>query len=602
MEIQMGIPHQAISTLREKEEENGESSSQAIEEKDKGQQEATLTGGKDNETEEVEKGANGASSNQAIGEKDKGQQEPTVMGGKDNETEEVEKGANGASSNQAIGEKDKGKQEATVTEGKNKETEEVEKGANGASSSQAIEEKDLTRGKDKETEGVEKGANGASSSQATEEDRFARMQQSVEDRQRQRRYTKSSIFRVPQSIAGISNKAYQPELVSIGPYYRNRDNLIPFEEHKWRLTFSLFSRSPRLKVADYVKLMKDVEEKARECYSEVITDMSSLDFVEMMLLDGCFIVELLLLCSQSDSKDPIFQMPWLMPILMRDLLKLENQLPFFVLEQLYNISTDHGPNYATNQQHDSLPSLFFGFLDLSIFGLGIIRAPQRFENIVHIDHLLDLFHKSFTPSNPQQGEEYLPSEQAIQCVTLLRSSGIDFKVHRLTESFFDITFKRRSVLQMMKFERSVLKIPPMAINDSTKTLFVNCVALEQCRPYRSMFFTTYVAFMSCLINSPRDVAFLCAHGIISNLSENDQYVADLFNKLGGTNIGHNMRDCYLSEQFREVEAYYCSNWGIMIRTYFRNRWTFISVLSASVLLILTAIQSIMAVMSYIRKK
>ncbi|KAL3597593.1 hypothetical protein D5086_009230 [Populus alba] len=86
-------------------------------------------------------------------------------------------------------------------------------------------------------------------------------------------------------------------------------------------------------------------------------------------------------------------------------------------------------------------------------------------------------------------------------------------------------------------------------------------------------------------------------GIITRFSQNDQYVADLFNTLG-KNVAFNIRECYLSKIFREVESYYSSNWATMRRTYFSSPWSFISVLSASILLVLTMLQSIMSVLSY----
>ncbi|KAF8395703.1 hypothetical protein HHK36_019653 [Tetracentron sinense] len=452
---------------------------------------------------------------------------------------------------------------------------EEDKGASRESSSQAVEEKDrvheatLTLGNEEEEGTV----------------MVTDLIKRIVNKRKQKRDKPFSIFRVPPSLAGISIKACQPEILSIGPYHRGMGD---FKERKRYFLPSLNTQQRQSIMFGFLKffMFKQNEKRTKECYSEVI-DMPSEDFNSMMLFDASFILELLHLESNDD---PDLQMPWLKPILMRDLLKLENQLPFFVLRRVYNISISKSRHTnATNQQPNSLASLFFRFLDLPFS--QTINVPPNYKDL-QIDHLLDLVHKSLTPYNSsirQDHGNYRPSAQSIQCVTLLRSSGIKFIPHRETKSFLDIDFKRR-----------VLKIPPITINEFTKTLFINCIALEQCRQHGSMYFTTYVAFMSCLIDSPRDVAFLCADGIISSSSENDQYVADLFNELG-KNIDFNIRTCYLSKQFREVEAYYSSNWGTFIRTYFRSPWTFISVLSASVLLIFTAIQTIVTVMGYIRQ-
>lgn len=59
----------------------------------------------------------------------------------------------------------------------------------------------------------------------------------------------------------------------------------------------------------------------------------------MMLHDGCFVIKFLRHLGKSeevfDEDDPIFARPWLIPILIRDLIKLENQLPLFLLESLF---------------------------------------------------------------------------------------------------------------------------------------------------------------------------------------------------------------------------------------------------------------------------
>lgn len=65
--------------------------------------------------------------------------------------------------------------------------------------------------------------------------------------------------------------------------------------------------------------------------------------------------------------------------------------------------------------------------------------------------------------------------------------------------------------------------------------------------------------------------------------------------------GFKVRDCYLSEQVREIEAYYSSNWATMKHTYFSTPWSFISVFSAFILILLTMVQALMSVWSYQRQ-
>uniref|UniRef100_A0A6N2LKE8 Uncharacterized protein n=1 Tax=Salix viminalis TaxID=40686 RepID=A0A6N2LKE8_SALVM len=399
------------------------------------------------------------------------------------------------------------------------------------------------------------------------------------------RSSSTCIFPFPHGFDKINPSTYQPELVSIGPYHRGKDHVLEFEERKWFFLGKILSRS-RTDLSNYVGALKLQERLTRDCYSETVS-MSSHDFVEMMLLDSCFVLELLRNLNHSkdmiDEDDPIFTRPWLIPILIRDLLKCENQLPYFLLDLVFSLS---GGNGDIKQNPDPLP-----ILALKSFDLVFPRRAEILNKFKpwHGKHLLDLFHSSLLPTDQVSIridlEEYHPSEQSIQCVTQLRPSGIKFRP-RKCDSFLDINFRNR-----------VLQIPSVTINDFTSTVLVNCVALEHYEEKKSKYFTEYVSFMNCLIDQPRDVTFLCSEGIITRFSQDDQYVADLFNTLG-KNVAFNIRECYLSKIFREVESYYSSNWAAMRRTYFSSPWSFISVLSAAVLLALTMVQSIMSVLSY----
>ncbi|KAF5446152.1 hypothetical protein F2P56_031802 [Juglans regia] len=61
------------------------------------------------------------------------------------------------------------------------------------------------------------------------------------------------------------------------------------------------------------------------------------EFVKMIVLDGIFIIELFFRTSGNaeDEDDYILRKPWLREGIQHDLILLENQLPFFVLEDLY---------------------------------------------------------------------------------------------------------------------------------------------------------------------------------------------------------------------------------------------------------------------------
>lgn len=55
-------------------------------------------------------------------------------------------------------------------------------------------------------------------------------------------------------------------------------------------------------------------------------EMKSEEFVTMMMLDGCFIIQLFLNMEYEDARedDPILRIKWMLPIVSVDLLMLEN--------------------------------------------------------------------------------------------------------------------------------------------------------------------------------------------------------------------------------------------------------------------------------------
>ncbi|KAJ6328333.1 hypothetical protein OIU77_010093, partial [Salix suchowensis] len=86
----------------------------------------------------------------------------------------------------------------------------------------------------------------------------------------------------------------------------------------------------------------DIKRRYAATYPNIKTDNQ---FVNMILLDAVFIFELFLK-NKEYSGDPaknkddfIIGKPWLRAAIQRDLILLENQLPFFILEELYDHAT-----------------------------------------------------------------------------------------------------------------------------------------------------------------------------------------------------------------------------------------------------------------------
>ncbi|CAI9117609.1 OLC1v1019020C1 [Oldenlandia corymbosa var. corymbosa] len=178
--------------------------------------------------------------------------------------------------------------------------------------------------------------------------------------------------------------------------------------------------------------MKQLEEKALRCYAESTDHLSPDEFVKMMVVDGFFIIELLLnftalKCSQKNNDppqkvvtmDPLFRMEWMMSFLQRNLMLFENQLPFFVLSKLYEMIDPSGHQ-----------------------GIFIKKALEFFNNLFpdygkntrieasqdnNIKHLLDLVHGNWSSLKLEPKADFTCNMKNLKCIgsaTELAEAGI----------------------------------------------------------------------------------------------------------------------------------------------------------------------------------
>ena len=167
-------------------------------------------------------------------------------------------------------------------------------------------------------------------------------------RQRSGAQSDRTIYRVHRHLRNVNPKAYEPEIIAIGPYHHDNEHLKMMEDYKLHYLKQLLAeKNPPDDVGRYVAALDREEEKARRCYADQPKTLSTAQFIQMLVLDGCFIVQLVRKFDRVKSNlnrvnswemnDPIFQMEWMINSLQRDLMLFENQLPFFILCKLYDL-------------------------------------------------------------------------------------------------------------------------------------------------------------------------------------------------------------------------------------------------------------------------
>ncbi|KAK8598714.1 hypothetical protein V6N13_094675 [Hibiscus sabdariffa] len=131
-----------------------------------------------------------------------------------------------------------------------------------------------------------------------------------------------------------------------------------------------------LLVREFTRAIRTLEPRVRECYEEPLPlDLGDSDeFVRMMLYDGCFLVQLI---RRVYPEDDIFQVTRFQTDIRSDLLLLENQLPFFVVFELYRMIV---PNFGGDVHH---------FARAALFSLDMPVNPVPNKDIKHLLELCD---------------------------------------------------------------------------------------------------------------------------------------------------------------------------------------------------------------------
>ncbi|XP_077226548.1 UPF0481 protein At3g47200-like isoform X2 [Tasmannia lanceolata] len=418
-------------------------------------------------------------------------------------------------------------------------------------------------------------------------DRLSRLKQSTEGDL----WTKHSIYKVPPYMFHPKKNAYEPHLVSIGPYHHGKPHLRSMEEHKHRALHHLLKRSNK-HIDDYRKMLSDVLQDLMDSY-EQLDDKWRDDrdkFLQLMILDGIFLLELL--CSYSGIikdygiNDPVFSFHGSVNILhyiVSDALMVENQLPLLVLERM--VAVESGTMVEKDKNYKILNNLVVGF-----FIPSMKPVPEIGEGL----HVLDLVRKGMILGPPANTSRHLPSD-VIRSASDLHDAGVEFRRSK-TESIRDITFSN-----------GILSLPIFIVEGGTESFYLNVLAFERLHPSTGREVSSFIAFMYGLINSEKDARLLRSLGFIQSTLGSDESIADLTKELA--------RDMYfdpyspLCEVRDALNLFYkksMKQWSKRIRewrsnlmqNYFKTPWTLISVVAAAFLLALTMTQTYYTALAY----
>nr|GMD75590.1 UPF0481 protein At3g47200-like [Ipomoea batatas] len=332
------------------------------------------------------------------------------------------------------------------------------------------------------------------------------------------------IPRVAEALSKTNPSAYKPMLISIGPYYRKPE---PGSENDIKKEFQegFLGNTKGLKEKCREKLANIVG-KARSYYSTDSTkDMSNEEFVEMLMVDGCFILQFLKSVKDKKCKETFMKDEKKVAQTLRDMILLENQIPFFVLVELHKLKQQDKVDEVALRK--ALMELVVNCYESQVSKLTPL-LPCKFEELPK--HLHEVIYRHCIPTNTTRSEEddqghgYVMKQ--INTATELEKTGISFqKIEEVRSSLFDIDFKR-----------GTMKIRCFRIDDFTEPFLRNMIAYEQHSNLASNHFSDFVLFMSHLINTSEDVKLLRGKGILAGLINRSEANTNLSNPLNLENI------------------------------------------------------------------
>ena len=383
------------------------------------------------------------------------------------------------------------------------------------------------------------------------------------------------ICRVPHVIRKFNKEAYTPRVISIGPFHRGNKRLETMEMVKVRYC-KKFVQKAALNMENLVSIIRGMEGDVRRCYGET-SRLSSDNYVKMILLDASFIIVFFLIRCQhiewvSDDNFTVFRV-LLTSTVTDDMLLLENQLPFFAIEKLYNCAFASRSNYPS-----------FTLLTFKYFAYYNTQKMSPNDPNLKIMHFVDLLRTFFLP--PSQRGQAIKRDKPIKhlyTASQLHEAGVKFKVGS-SECLFDF-----------KFRNGALEIPCLQLVNRTEFIFRILLALEQCCYPYDAYVTDYVMVMDFLINTVKDVDLLVQKGIVVNWLGDHDAVTTLVNNLLTRTIYTNMNSDYC-DLCKDLNTFYEDprhSWKATLRRdYFSTPWRIASTVAAIILLVLTFIQTV----------
>nr|CAD1840821.1 unnamed protein product [Ananas comosus var. bracteatus] len=315
--------------------------------------------------------------------------------------------------------------------------------------------------------------------------------------------TRPIIRRVHYLLRSIEkgDQYFNPEVVAIGPYHRHDPQVQPAEAIKKAVALD-FCKSSRRSVREFYKVVRDVTPLARLCYADRFDDISDKEFADMMFFDGCFLLQFIVTATgyiPASLSVERWMSSFNLDRVFRDVMLLENQLPWVVLEALMS----------------------FRWVPIDLFLQKIVAKidmtagllPPYDEGGSHRDndrspcHLLELVREKFLGPQVQRGDDIVTHISIFTSAIDLAEVGVRICASD-TFRFRNFSFRRGPLYGW-------LSLPPIVLTTYNRIVLSNLVAFEMCPGVASESSVgSYLSLLVALISREEDVKELRSKKIL----------------------------------------------------------------------------------------
>ncbi|CAL8121157.1 unnamed protein product [Prunus armeniaca] len=448
------------------------------------------------------------------------------------------------------------------------------------------------------------------------------------------------IYRVPSKLRRVNEAAYTPQLLSIGPFHHGKPELKDMETHK-KIYYENFLARFNKNDDELKQFIKTRQENILRCYAGTIE--LNKNFEDIIVVDACFIIELFLMnfCEpENHENDYILRSPWLRKAVEQDLILFENQLPYSLLQELYqNFAVPPSSNFQpwkevqeqadrqSSTNHDlphcspccrhCLPCCWWipskdhsieivqvepdnddPLLKLTYEFFKDYSRGKSVKNGVRPKHFTDLVRHFLRPDKEMDFEHSSTPTKNIYAARKLRASGVKFRPVKEGHFIIEKDEATKCKFNLACFRNMDLKLTQFCVKDETECIVRNIMALEQFLYPDKPYICNYFLLMDQLVDTVDDVDLLVENKVILNMLGSNEAVAKLVNRLCEQIMDD--KSCYfdICEQLnKHYENFWNRNVATLKRVYFKDLWTGSSTVLGVVVLVFSVIGTIKSLKS-----